>query len=90
MLSGDLEHVGFCYFIISTMVGAARILPLYFLCMVKGDQEGLSEGFGNFLLCILSLEKIGHKGGGESKVSCTLYILSWLLSINEDKSQVYS
>ena len=49
--------------------GIARILPLYNLQFVKGDQKGGSEGSGKLLLCILSHKKTGHRGGGESNVS---------------------
>ena len=34
-------------------VGAARIIAMYSVRVVKGDQKGQSEGSGKLLLCIL-------------------------------------
>ena len=42
------------------MVGAAGILLMYSLQIVKGDKKGQNEGSGKFLLCILSYEKAGE------------------------------
>ena len=51
------------------MVEAARIFASHSLHVIKGNQKGLSEGFGKTLICILLYEKTRCTGDGESNVS---------------------
>ena len=48
--------------------GAARILPLPSVRIIKGNLKGRSEVSGKPFLCILSFRNTRHRGGGGGNV----------------------
>ena len=67
------------------MVGAARILPPYFLQISKGNKKGSRKP----ILYILCYEKAGCRRRGESKGSLSPKYLDLTIPFNGDASQVY-
>ena len=83
MVDYSLHVFSITIIIISPVVKDTRILPLYSMQIIKGDNKGQIKGSGKPLLCILFCKKSKLRGRADNIVflNPNLIPLSWLPSL---------